>query len=494
MNRGQTQQLGAAGNKSTYEKGAANQEYCVPGDTTSCAAPIAEWKFEDGSGTTVNDTSGNDKTATLGSTNTWVSGKIGRGLKGDGTSNSVASVTADPEVNGLSAATYEAWVKRRAANAFVIAGTESNCGGAGQGYDFGVDDNGKGTQIIGTGTGCAGGNFPTNDTNWHHITFVFDGSLSGDANRLKGYLDGVQQTLSFVNYGGATGIPSTIHADGSNSFKIGDCGVGCAEYMDGIIDQLRIYNYARTPAQVAWDYNKGGPLASFEFDECQGTALHDSSGNGNTETFSIGSLGTTTVGTCNTASSAWGGASGNSTTNSGKINNALTFDGTDDNATGTITNFPTADFAISSWIYPTSVSNSQFIYNIHDDLWAWIEGGCGAGHINFKVAGSTQCTNGTVTANAWSHVVVTRTGSTINYYINGVQDSAVNTNGSAINISTCVFMIGADTADGCNTPDGLDYGGRIDEIKIFNYGLTATQVKSLYSNGAVNFAPTTGVP
>lgn len=35
---------------------------------------------------------------------------------------------------------------------------------------------------------------------------------------------------------------------------------------------------------------------------------------------------------------------------------------------------------------------------------------------------------------------------------------------------------------------------RVDDVRIYNYALTATQVKSLYNNGAVRFGPSTGAP
>lgn len=35
---------------------------------------------------------------------------------------------------------------------------------------------------------------------------------------------------------------------------------------------------------------------------------------------------------------------------------------------------------------------------------------------------------------------------------------------------------------------------RAGDARIFNYALTASQVKTLYNNGAVNFGPVTGAP
>ena len=56
---------------------------------------------------------------------------------------------------------------------------------------------------------------------WHHIAGVFDGSLSGDANRMKLYVDGVLQTLSFqgsvrtatADLSGYDGIGKTARVD-----------------------------------------------------------------------------------------------------------------------------------------------------------------------------------------------------------------------------------------------------------------------------------------
>ena len=39
--------------------------------------------------------------------------------------------------------------------------------------------------------------------------------------------------------------------------------------FQGRIDQVRIYNYARTPAQIAWEYNEGKPIAHAREVLCQ---------------------------------------------------------------------------------------------------------------------------------------------------------------------------------------------------------------------------------
>ncbi|GIW59936.1 MAG: hypothetical protein KatS3mg087_1002 [Patescibacteria group bacterium] len=47
-NQGKTMVLGATGTNSTgAPDNSSSREYCVPGDTTSCSAPVGEWKFDE---------------------------------------------------------------------------------------------------------------------------------------------------------------------------------------------------------------------------------------------------------------------------------------------------------------------------------------------------------------------------------------------------------------------------------------------------------------
>src|SRR3989344_5573811 len=84
MNQGKNAVLGALGTNTTYSPQAASQEYCVPGDASSCTGPVLEWKLDENTGTsTVYDTSGSGYTGTMNGTMTagdWIPGKKGTGL------------------------------------------------------------------------------------------------------------------------------------------------------------------------------------------------------------------------------------------------------------------------------------------------------------------------------------------------------------------------------------------------------------------------------
>ena len=95
------------------------------------------------------------------------------------------------------------------------------------------------------------GLFALDDTNWHHYCMVFDGTLTGNSNRLKGYIDGVQKSLTF----GGSAIPSTTPAAGN--FYIGQDTQGTTgRYGDAYIDDVVVY------AAVALDATNVGYLAA----------------------------------------------------------------------------------------------------------------------------------------------------------------------------------------------------------------------------------------
>ena len=52
--------------------------------------PVAYFDFEEGTGGTVNDRSGNANTGTLNDGPTWTTGKFGKGVKLDGTNDDIS--------------------------------------------------------------------------------------------------------------------------------------------------------------------------------------------------------------------------------------------------------------------------------------------------------------------------------------------------------------------------------------------------------------------
>lgn len=95
-------------------------------------------------------------------------------------------------------------------------------------------------------SGSQSGEIATNIVNnqWHHVCWVYDGTLSGNANRLKGWLDGTAETLIFTGT-----IPATTNTATQN-VEIGSYGGGSSPW-DGYIDELCVWSgVALTEAQV----------------------------------------------------------------------------------------------------------------------------------------------------------------------------------------------------------------------------------------------------
>lgn len=84
---------------------------------------------------------------------------------------------------------------------------------------------------------------------WYHLAMVFDGTLTGNINRLKLYVDGVQKTLSF----GGT-IPSVTYNFALNpaTFYLGTDGFSTPNYYGGLMDEVGIFNTAEPIANL-WD-------------------------------------------------------------------------------------------------------------------------------------------------------------------------------------------------------------------------------------------------
>ncbi len=81
---------------------------------------------------------------------------------------------------------------------------------------------------------------------WRHFCVVYDGSLSGNSNRLKFYLNGTQKTLSFFGTVPSTAIVGTA---------VG-VGRGGGVFADGLVDDFLVYS------GIAFDATNVGYLAS----------------------------------------------------------------------------------------------------------------------------------------------------------------------------------------------------------------------------------------
>jgi len=200
----------------------------------SSSGLVAHWSFDQSTGTVLNDDSGNGHNGTFASTPTWAAGRLNNALTFNGTDNvALGNIT---QINGASKATLATWIKRGASGADVFVGKQASR------QDFGIEaysdgkvyfDASNGTNVYGT--------VSLNDTAWHHVALVFDGAQSGNANRLKAYVDGVQKTLAF------SGTVGTTTSSNTTPFNIGKMS---GEYSNGQVDDTWLYARALSQAEI----------------------------------------------------------------------------------------------------------------------------------------------------------------------------------------------------------------------------------------------------
>ena len=494
MNQASTEVLGALSDNSSYQKQAANQEYCIPGDATACTAPVARYDFEKGTGTTVNDTSTNGNTGTLTNGPIWARGKIGKGINFDGSDDYVDAGSAS-SLDNISVKTLEAWIYPESLG-------ESNIGKIfskiGTGF-WQVQMNGETAINFHHSFSGTDGSWQTSTgtvplNTWSHIAITYDRTSTSNVPII--YINGVSQTVTV-----GTTPTGTADDDSAGSLLFGSKS-DTTESFDGTIDQIRVFNYARSAAQVAWDYNKGGPVGYWKMDECQGTVANDASGNNNPGTISGGAGGTTAVGTCNTSSTMWGGSSG-----AGKINYALTSDGTDDSMIIPSTTgngfINTGQYSAGMWIKPASISSStngtqlirksntgngfRFFINSASKLAIIYPSASTCASVNTCISTTT------IPTATWTHVLFTFNNGTSTLYINGKRERQDVGITSITSNTSDTTEISTGTSD-CSGFESCDFNGQMDDLRIYNYTLNETQIKTIISNGAVSYQPQSGAP
>jgi len=209
-------------------------------------------------------------------TMTLEGGAQGGALQFDGSSDVI--VPNQPALSFLSTdpITVEAWVFRTGnAGVMHILGKRSGCNGnSGQNYQLAFDGDG-----IGFGGDKDNGNTATTGVipplnQWMHIAGTFDGTT------LRVFVDGIP----------AGSVNGTLGSPNGNDVKIaasGDCGGNWV----GIIDEVRIWNIARTQPQIQQTMNmrltgnESGLVGYWPFDEGTGNTTADHSVSGDTGTF-----------------------------------------------------------------------------------------------------------------------------------------------------------------------------------------------------------------
>lgn len=215
-----------------------NKVYQWPSNNAS--GLVAYYKCNDGSGSVLNNATGGTN-GTLQNSPTWIASPVQyspNALSMDGTNDHV-TIPDDNTLDISTAITLEAWVYATKNTGIQNVISKSSMG-TNTGYIFPRTDNGWANAVvylhIAGGWRTVSVPYPSLN-NWHHLAATYDGSM------IRVYVNGVQQA--------AVARTGTI-AVNANPLTLGN-QPGYSEYFGGAADELRIWNVARSQAQIQAD-------------------------------------------------------------------------------------------------------------------------------------------------------------------------------------------------------------------------------------------------
>jgi hypothetical protein len=281
-----------------------------------------------------------------------------------------------------------------------------------------------------------------NDNSWHHVVVVRTGT------NLIFYCDLVTQTISI---GGNTVSLNSL----SNMFIGARVPIEGNRVWKGSIDEVRIWNYARTATQIRDNYKRSiqpeaGLIAYYKLD---GNTL-DSSGNGNHGTVS-GNVAWSVDGKVDT------------------VTKVAEFSGTSSINTN-IGGNTTPAFSMESWCKPSYTgANYQYIMS-KGGTGLDIETGTSLRFILVNTGLETKVTRIAIPAsqrNRWYHLVGTFDGTDLRLYLDGSLVHTVNSATPAYVYTNNIFLGDRDSR---NNP----YSGRIGLSRYWNRALTQQEIQA----------------
>src|SRR5882672_8547583 len=438
--------------------------------TVSPALPTATYGFNEGSGNTTADASGNANMGTLSGPSWTTAGRYGSALSFNGTNAYVEAANSN-SLNPGTAATFSAWVNVLAASANISSVVNKWSQTIDDEYLFGLDSSNRLTFAWQTTGGnvwgrpsynIVSGNAQVPLGTWTYITVVRNGPA------ISFYVNGNLD----ATFGAAA--DANPFRSGINTLRIGGQNRGAASrVLNGMIDEVRMYNQALTPAQIQGDMNApigktALPAATYGFNEGSGNTTADASGNAN-----MGTL------------------SGPSWTTAGRYGSALSFNGTNAYVEAANSNSlnPGTAATFSAWVNVlaananiSSVVNKwsqtiddEYLFGLDSSnrlTFAWqTTGGNVWGRPSYNiVSGNAQVPLGT-----WTYITVVRNGPAISFYVNGNLDATFGAAADAnpFRSGNNTLRIGGQNRGAASRV----LNGMIDEVRMYNQALTPAQIQ-----------------
>ncbi|MEM6402031.1 MAG: LamG-like jellyroll fold domain-containing protein, partial [Cyanobacteria bacterium P01_D01_bin.116] len=270
-------------------------------------------------------------------------------------------------------------------------------------------------------------------TQWHHYAGTYDGVT------LRFYVDGKEVNASEINAG-------KINLD-NGVLTIGRDDGFSNRYFDGQIDEVRIWNAARSETEIQENiYQKlsgteEGLVAYYNFDNAT-TIVPDVTENGNDGTPYIGQ--------------------------------GLSFDGVDDYVDlGSSLLNDLSEFTIEGWFNAETLGSQRLdLWGQNDRVELFIDSNGDLRAWSNKTLGKTF-SDVSLSENEWYHVAVVGSDSGVEVYLNGDSIGNIDNSSSNDNSSSYTAKIGA----GVSSSSGKNFIGKIDEVRFWNTTRTQEEIQ-----------------
>jgi hypothetical protein len=464
------------------------------------SGPVGWWKFDEGTGTNIFDSSTNGNNGFLegGSLSScWIEGILSNALQFGGVTTNWVTIPYNASLVPTQAFTLTAWVKPPTNNEFDIENWDDSYNGN---YLLEVFPYGASFSLSSTGGFIAYPPYPyvvnwvTNT--WHHFAGVYtgtnailyvDGSEAGTMT-VTGGITPVPNPLIFgwpdplYDQGSADDIRLYDRALSSNEvaalFNVDSIGDGIPDWWrqqyfgsaattnssscascdpdgDGY-SNLQEYNAGTVPTNSASFPSSIPPnlVLWWKLDEGSGTNISDSALNGNDGLLEGGSL-----------SSCW---------TSGILSNALRFGGITTNWVSVPYNpslVPTQAFTVAAWVFPPTnnefdienwdaFNNGNYLIEVFPNSASFLLSSTGGGIYSADF-----------TTNMWHHFAGVYTGTNALLYVDGNCVGTMPVTGGITPVHN-PFIIG--------WPDQLYDQGSADDIRLYNRALSSNEVVALF--------------
>jgi hypothetical protein len=452
---------------------------------------VGQWAFDEGRGSQAGDSSQSRNTGTLSGTTlpTWTNGKRGKALSFDGSTSYVSVSSTSTLPTGQGARTVSAWVYQRSRTLETASAiVDILNGGSGQSFTFTLALI-SATNCINAGASpniflftdsvnsnnniCITGSQIPSLNAWHHIILTFDGGTA-----FTYYLDGVS-SLS-----GNFGTTINTHTSGVN---IGRRSSAVTGYTDAILDDVRIFNRALSASEAYALYKNGAVQAAVS----QNSRLT----NGLVGMWSFNgpdyNSASTTAEVLDRSGSGNNGDNIGATRVGGKVGQALQFNGTTNYVSVSMSSSPI--MTISFWgKVGTPSANENFGIAFHDattglQKLSVVLNDAGELGVASSFNAWQRMKNGFTTLqndgkwHLFSFVVNKSDYTQSHVYLDGSEVSSYTTQANTtFNSDDRLYM------NRINVPSASrdDYAtGALDEVRIYNRALTASEVYQLYNLG-----------